>query len=105
PAKRAPGCKTTPRVETRRKHVRTKVKFGGCIPSYRVGEDIVKCEDMSRGGLCFNSRKEYAAKAQIEVAATFSPGTQAIFVRGQIVHVTELKRERRFRCGVCYAKS
>ena len=85
--------------------MRTKVNFKACIRSYTFGEDIVTCEDMSRGGLCFKSRKEYAAKAEIEVAAPFSPGTQAIFVRGQIVHVTELKRERRFRCGVCYAKS
>ena len=105
PADPAPALQTAPRVENRRKHVRTKVNFKACIRSYTFGEDIVTCEDMSRGGLCFKSRKEYAAKAEIEVAAPFSPGTQAIFVRGQIVHVTELKRERRFRCGVCYAKS
>ena len=93
------------RPENRRKHVRAKVNFKACIRSYTFGEDIVTCEDISRGGLRFKSRKEYVANTDIEVAAPYSPGMQSIFVRGQIVHVMELKQERRFRCGVAYAKS
>jgi PilZ domain len=93
------------RVENRRKHVRTRVSFQACVRSFTFGEDIVSCEDMSRGGLRFKSRKEYVAKTEVEVAAPYSPGAHAIFVRAQIVHVEELKEERRFRCGVCYAKS
>jgi hypothetical protein len=81
------------------------VNFQGCVRSYAFGDDIVTCEDISRGGLRFKSRKEYVAKTDIEVAAPYSPGSPAIFVRGQIVHVEELKQERRFRCGVSYAKS
>src|SRR5260370_4328654 len=105
PADPAPALQTAPRVENRRKHVRTKVNFKACIRSYTFGEDIVTCDDMSRGGLRFKSRKEYVANTDIEVAAPYSPGMQSIFVRGQIVHVMELKQERRFRCGVAYAKS
>jgi hypothetical protein len=101
----APAPKSSGRIENRRKHVRTKVNFKACIRSYAFGDDIVTCEDISRGGLRFKSRKEYIAKAEIEVAAPYSPGTQSIFVRAQIVHVVELKQERRFRCGVCYSKS
>ena len=93
------------RTENRRKHVRTKVSFKACIRSFTFGEDIVSCEDMSRGGLRFKSRKEYVVKTEVEVAAPYSPGAHAIFVKAQIVHVEELKKERRFRCGVCYAKS
>ena len=92
-------------TENRRKHVRTKVNFKACIRSYAFGDDIVTCEDISRGGLRFKSRKEYVAKTEIEVAAPYAPGTPDIFVRGRIVYVVELKQERRFRCGVCYAKS
>jgi PilZ domain len=92
-------------IENRRKHMRTKVSFKACIRSFTFGEDIVSCEDMSRGGLAFKSRKEYVVKTEVEVAAPYSPGAHAIFVRAQIVHVEELKKERRFRCGVCYAKS
>ena len=101
----APPPQTSARAENRRKHVRTKVNFKACVRSYTFGDDIVTCEDISRGGLCFKSRKEYAANTEIEVAAPYSPGMPDIFVRGQIVHVEELKQERRFRCGVCYTKS
>ena len=92
-------------TENKRKHVRTKVNFKACIRSHAFGDDIVTCEDISRGGLRFKSRKEYVPKTEIEVAAPYSPGTPDIFVRGYIVYVLELKQERRFRCGVCYAKS
>jgi len=105
PAHPGPALQAAPHVENRRKHLRTKVNFKACVRSYTFGEDVVTCEDMSRGGLCFKSRREYPAKTDIEVAAPYSPGTHAIFVRGQIVHVEELKKERRFRCGVCYEKS
>src|SRR6266481_2086715 len=93
------------RIENKRKHIRTKVNFKACIRSSAYGEDIVTCEDMSRGGLRFKSRKEYIVKTEVEVAVPYSPGTQSIFVRAQIIHVTELKQERRFRCGISYAKS
>ena len=93
------------RIENRRKHVRTKVSFEACVRSFTFGDDIVRCEDMSRGGLRFKSRKEYIAKTEVEVAAPYSPGVPAIFMRAQIVRVEELKEEKRFRCGVCYAKS
>jgi hypothetical protein len=69
------------------------------------GEDIVTCEDLSRGGLRFKSRKQYLVLSEVEVAAPYSPGAHVIFVHAQIVHVEELKEERRFRCGVRYAKS
>jgi hypothetical protein len=105
PAEPEPAAKTEVRTENKRKHMRTKVNFKGCVRSFQFGDDVVTCEDMSRGGLRFKSRKQYVEKMEIEVAAPYSPGSQAIFVRAQIVHVTELKQERRFRCGVCYTKS
>jgi len=88
--------------ENRRKHVRTKVSFKACVRSFHFGDDIVACEDMSRGGLRFKSRKQYVAMTSIEVSAPYSPGSQNIFVSAQIVHVQELKEERMFRCGVAY---
>ncbi len=93
------------RPENRRKYVRTKASFKACIRTYTFGDDVVSCEDISRGGLRFKSRKEYAANTEIEVAVPYSLGAHTIFVRAQIVYVVELKQERRFRCGVAYAKS
>jgi hypothetical protein len=81
------------------------VSFKACIRSFLFGDDVVTCEDMSRGGLRFKSRKPYEVNTSIEVAVPYSPGDQSIFVRGQIVYVTEMKEEKRFRCGVAYAKT
>jgi len=99
------GPKPAARAENKRKHVRAKANFKACIRSFMFGEDIVTCEDVSRGGLCFKSRKQYLVLSEIEVAVPYSPGAHAIFVSGQIVRVEELKQERRFRCGVRYGKS
>lgn len=92
------------RPENRRKHVRTKVNFKACVRSFAHGDDVVTCEDVSRGGLCFKSRKPYAEKFKVEVAAPYTPGVQNFFTAAEIVHVQELKEEKRFRCGVAYLK-
>jgi hypothetical protein len=90
------------RQENRRKHVRTKANFKACIKSFAFGEDIVACEDISRGGLCFRSRKAYTLKFTIEVAVPYTQGGQNFFVPGEIVHVEELTKGKMFRCGVAY---
>ena len=92
------------RRENRRKHVRTKVNFKACVRSFAHGDDIVNCEDVSRGGLCFKSRKPYVEKFKIEVAAPYTPGVQNFFTAAEIVHVEELKEQKKFRCGVAYLK-
>lgn len=92
------------RRENRRKHVRTKASFQACVRSFAHGDDVVNCEDVSRGGLCFKSRKPYSEKFKIEVAAPYTPGMQNFFTPAEIVHVEELKDEKKFRCGVAYLK-
>jgi len=92
------------RRENRRKHGRTKANFKACVRSFVHGDDIVTCEDVSRGGLCFKSRKPYAENFKIEVAAPYTPGMQNFFTAAEIVHVQELKGEKKFRCGVAYLK-
>jgi hypothetical protein len=90
--------------ENRRKDVRAKVNFSACI-RHSGSEEIVVCENVSRGGFCFRSPKRYAEKSNIEVALPYSPGAPGIFVRAQIVHVHELERDKLFRCGAAYVKS
>jgi hypothetical protein len=98
-------AKPAARQENRRKHVRTKANFKACVRSFAFGDDIVACEDISRGGLGFKSRKPYTVKFRIEVAAPYTPGMQNFFVAGEIVHVQELPKEKMFRCGVAYLGS
>ena len=90
-----------PRVN-RRKHARVKVSYTACIRHPDRGDDLVTCEDMSRGGLRFKSRKHYYDRALIEVAVPYIPGHPAIFVPAQIVFFQELPEQQLFRYGVAY---
>ena len=90
--------------ENRRKHARTRVNFKACVRRSDGPNDIVACEDMSRGGLRFKSSKKYFEKTLIEVAVPYRPGDQAIFVPGQIVYVQELPEQKLYRCGVMYLR-
>lgn len=102
PPEPAPAPKPAERQENRRKHARTKVNFKACVRTFTFGEDIVVCEDVSRGGLRFKSPKRYDSDTPIEVAVPYSPGSQNIFVPARIIRVQELKEEKLFRCGVSY---
>lgn len=93
------------RPENRRKHARMKASFKACVRSFAHGDDIVACEDISRGGLSFKSRKPYTENFKIEVAAPYTPGVENLFVPAEIVHVHELKEEKKFRCGVAFLRS
>jgi len=102
----APDRAASPeRKENRRKHIRTRVSFKGCVRYRGFEEEIVECENISKGGLCFRGHKQYPEDAQIEVAAPYEPGTPAIFVPAQIRHVEKLLGGTKFRHGVAYLRS
>jgi hypothetical protein len=101
-AESAPAPRTAALQENRRKYVRTKVNCKACIRQPGQTLDVVVCEDMSRGGLRFKSRKRYFERSTVEIAAPYTPGTQSIFVHARIVYVQELPEEKLFRCGVQY---
>ena len=96
-----PQKQEAPRVN-RRKHPRVKVNYSACVRHSERGDDIVVCEDMSRGGLRFKSHKRYYDRALIEVAVPYASGQPAIFVPAQIVFVQELPEQQLFRYGVAY---
>jgi hypothetical protein len=100
----AAGVATKER-ENRRKHARTRVNFKACVRRPNLQDDIVTCEDMSRGGLRFKSTQKYFEKTLIDVAVPYAPGDQAIFVPAQIVYVQELPEQKMYRYGVMYLRS
>lgn len=106
---RTPEPSPTPtpaaRPEDRRKHVRAKVNFTACIRCPGSDDDIVVCEDMSRSGLRFKSRKPYFELSMIEVAVPYSPSALNIFVPALIDDVQELPAQKLFRCDVSFIKS
>lgn len=88
----------------RRRDRRTKVKFNACIRTSGWGEEIVPCEDMSRGGFSFRSNRQYSVETMIEAAVPYESG-MSIFVPAQIANVFELQGGRLFRYGVAYIRS
>jgi hypothetical protein len=89
-------------LDNRRKHARTKVGYKACIRRSGFTDDVVTCEDMSKGGLCFKSRKKYFERTAIEVAVPYSPGGNAIFVPAEIAWVVEITPDKLYKCGVAY---
>jgi hypothetical protein len=99
----AAGIATKDR-ENRRKHARTRVTFQACVRRQGMADDVVICEDMSRGGFRFKSKRQYFEKTMIDVAVPYSAGSQAIFVPAQIAYVQELPEQKMFRCGAMYLR-
>ena len=98
-----PDRPSFPRVN-RRKHPRVRVNYSACIRHPERGDDIVVCEDMSKGGLRFKSRKHYYIQSLIDVAVPYEHSQPAIFVPAQIVFVEELPEQQLYRYGVAYLK-
>ena len=100
-----PAEKPAAPLVNRRKYPRVKVNYLALVRYPGRAEDVVQCEDVSRGGLRFKSYRKYFEKALIEVAAPYSPNQPPIFVSAQIVFVQELPEQRLFRYGVAFVKS
>jgi len=89
----------------RRKHVRIRVNFSACVRQAAHADEIVECENVSKGGLCFHSLQKYALNSLIEIAAPYSPGEAAMFVYARIKRVEALSGGQVFRYGLEYMKS
>jgi hypothetical protein len=90
--------------QNRRRYIRTRVSFTACIRHPAAGEEIVECDNISKGGFCFRSRRQYLVQSIIEAAVPYSPGWAPIFVTGEIRHVEALPGNL-FKYGVAYLKS
>ncbi|MGC1416324.1 MAG: PilZ domain-containing protein [Candidatus Acidiferrum sp.] len=104
PAPAPPVATPSVSQDNRRKHPRTKVSYKACVRRSGFLDDVVTCEDMSKGGICFKSRKQYFARADIEIAVPYSPGGNAIFVPAEIAWVVEVTKDKLYRCGVAYRR-
>ena len=98
------GARATP-AENRRKERRAMVKMTACIRSSFATDEVVTCEDMSRGGFSFRSSREYSVEAMIEVAIPYSPGSVAMFAPAQIRNVRKLPQGDMYRYGAAHVLS
>jgi hypothetical protein len=92
------------RPVNKRRNVRIRVSFSACVRHPAHADEVVECENVSKGGVCFHSLQQYPLDSFIEIAAPFSPGEAALFVPGQIKRVEPLSGGLVFRYGVEYTK-
>jgi len=100
----APEPAWDPTVE-RRRRARAKVSFFACVKTAQFGPDIVKCLDMSKGGVSFRSRNPYKKEMKIQIAVPYAPEVKnapSIFVSGRIANVREM--DGMWKCGVKFLK-
>jgi len=91
-------------VVSRRKDLRIKSNMPACIRQPGFGEEVVSCDDISRGGLAFRSAKRYFLGSRIEVANPYAVGAANIFIPARIVFTQELPKEGLYKYGVSYLK-
>jgi PilZ domain-containing protein len=91
-------------VISRRKDLRIKSNMPACIRQPGFDEEVVTCDDISRGGLAFRSSKRYFLGSRIEVANPYAAGAANIFVPARIVFTQELPKEGVYKYGVSYLK-
>jgi hypothetical protein len=94
----------TGRPINKRRHVRIRVSFSACVRHPAHADEVVECENVSKGGVCFHSLQQYKLDSLIEVAAPFSPGETGLFVPAQIKRIEALSGGQVFRYGVEYIK-
>jgi len=87
----------------RRKERRTSMNFPACIRTDR-GETIVECEDVSRSGFRFKSRKAYPEGSRVESAVPYAKSSVNIFVTARIAYTQALSGGF-YRHGVAYVKA
>jgi hypothetical protein len=87
-------------TQERRIRVRAKVNFFACVRTPEFGDDVVRCIDMSKGGVSFRGDQAYTENMAVEIAVPFAknePGVTPLFVRGRIANIiTETSGKLRF---------
>lgn len=96
---------TPERREEKRREARRELRVIACVRSREFGEDLVKVRNVSRSGLCFETRRAYENGWEIQVAIPYSSGGGNIFLPARIARVQALNQEVLNLCGVAYVRN
>ena len=87
-----------------RETTRYDTRLMACVRE-RIGtEEMAVCENVSRQGIAFRSRRKYEEGAQVEVAVPYTQGTANVFIPAVVVHVRALPTAGLYRHGVKYLR-
>jgi hypothetical protein len=93
------------RILPRRNRTRVRARVLACIRRRGFQEEVAVCEDLSKGGISFRSRNQYAEGSRVEVAVPFTPGSSAIFVPIRIVFSQPIPSAGLYRHGAAYIRT
>ena len=95
----------TPRSRNERQHNRIRCKLQACIRYKQTyEEEILEVNNVSRGGICFTTRKYLTPGTQFEIAIPYSPGMANIFVPAEVVRIKAIPDKNLYECGAAYLK-
>ncbi len=87
-----------------RERLRLKTRLTACIRQPGADDELAVCEDISPIGMCFRSKRKYAADASIDVAVPYSPDAANIFLPARVVYSEEIPKAGLFRHGTEYRR-
>jgi hypothetical protein len=90
-------------IEERRKNRRAGMKMTACLRFSGV-EFVATCEDISKGGFRFTSRKEFPQGTRVETAVPYAKSSTNIFTPSCIIYCHKMP-DGQFRHGVSYTKN
>lgn len=97
----APGGKDA----DQRRHRRLSLQLPVLIRDYYGGVEINKSENISKGGFCFVSEKDYHLGGGVLVVCPYNPSSQNIEVHAKIVRQRTIEGTKRKVYGVRYEPS
>jgi PilZ domain len=87
-----------------RQRLRLKTRLTACIRQPGADDELAVCEDISPVGMCFRSKRRYAADTPIDVAVPYSPDAANIFLPARVVYSEEMPKAGLFRHGTEYRR-
>ncbi|MGA8011318.1 MAG: PilZ domain-containing protein [Candidatus Acidiferrales bacterium] len=100
----APGTVPETGDQRGRERLRLKTRLTACIRQPGEDDELAVCEDISPVGMCFRSKRRYAADAAIDVAVPYSPDAANIFLPARVVYSEEMPKAGLFRHGTEYRR-
>lgn len=94
-----------PRTRNERKHPRISTRMPVGIRQAAFDEDVATTVNISRGGVCFKSRRRYHTGSYIQIAVPYSSSGVNIFVPARVTRSSEIPSEKMFLHGVVFLKS
>jgi hypothetical protein len=94
-----------PRTTNQRRHNRIICNFLACIRyQQHYDEEVLEVDDVSRGGVCFTTRKYLVPGTKFAIAVPYSPGMANIFVPAEIVRLRAIPGKKLYEVGAAYIK-